>query len=99
MMTEKELKKYCHVGINDLDCSLAQFEKEMNENINRMLKKTYWQKSPIEEIRNCAAGIVWREHSKRFNRKFSQGGGPDAIYNEDGTPYVPGRDDAVELKQ
>lgn len=99
MITERELKRYCHVGVDDLDCELTQFGKEMDQTIARMLQKPYWKKEPIEEVRDSAAGEVWRKHSKRFRRKFCEGGGPDAIYNEDGTPYVPGRDDAQPIKK
>lgn len=72
MMTEKEFReKVCRLGSQDLDCSLEQFEREVDEDFKDGMRTdyAYWSKKPDRLRQQCIAW-VWREHSKHFRRKF-----------------------------
>jgi hypothetical protein len=95
VITEKDIKRIDPLGIEDLDCSLEQFEKEMEQAIQEAFKREpdFWKKQPIKVIRKYAMSEVWARHSKHYRHKFCEGGAPDEILNEDGTPYIPEDDE------
>lgn len=93
MITKEEFLKHDPDGLKDLDCSLEQIEKEMNQNLEEMAKDPGWRKYTKADMRDVALGSAITNHSRHFFDKFCEGGGPDEITNPDGTPYVPGQDD------